>query len=502
MQSKSGFFAAIFVLVLLATAYLLFFGPLSTPTSNPKIAGPIKSPVDQGEDEPEVQEIDNPVIERVSVPRFGDLSEIRKRRRLRVLVQYSNTNFFFDGPDFHGFDYEIMTGYEQFLNASVSKHSERIVFNFVVKPFSELLTDLNNGYGDIAVANLTITPEREGIVQFTQPYLSSVNEVVVHNNSIEDIATLDDLSGQDMFLLSGSSFTQHMDTFNQELESRGLAPVNVIEADPDLSAEDIMELINAKVFPMTVADDFTARAWEAVLPNITIRDDLQINSGSQIAWAVRKDSPELLNSLNDYIESIRKGTLLGNIYFNRYFENSKWIGNPGEPEQIAKLEKYESFFKKYAEEYGFDWLSIVALAFQESRIDQSVVSPSGALGIMQIKPETAAYEPVGVDDISTAENNIIAGVRYLAYLRDKYFSSPDISPEDQVDFTWAAYNAGPGRISKLRAMAEENGYNPNKWFSNVERMAAREIGRETVEYVANVNKYYIAYKLSDINALN
>jgi membrane-bound lytic murein transglycosylase MltF len=116
---------------------------------------------------------------------------------------------------------------------------------------------------------------------------------------------------------------------------------------------------------------------------------------------------------------------------------------------------------------------------------------------MQIKPETAASEPVGINDIGNSENNINAGVKYLAYLRERYFTSPDIALEDQLNFSWAAYNAGPARINKLRDMASELSYDPNKWFSNVERIAAREIGRETVRYVANVNKYYIAYKLSE-----
>ena len=439
------------------------------------------------------------VIDRVSEPAFGDIADIKERRLFRVLVAYSNTNFFFDGPAFRGFDYEIMREYEKHLNKNASNESDKIVATFIVKPFANILDELIAGRGDVAIANFTVTPEREKIVNFTEPYLSNVNEVIVQNKSVSDLNSIEDLSGQSLYLLAGSSFIKHSEQLSNELVGKDLAPLKIIEAENDLSTEDIFELINANVYSLTVADDFTAKAWQDVLPNIQVRDDLVVNSGGQIAWAVRKESVDLLTSLNEFITTIRKGSLLGNIFFKRYYENSKWIDNPISESKASRLDKYKTIIQKYAKEYEFDWLSIAAMAYQESKLDQSKVSSAGAVGIMQIKPDTAASEPVGITDISKSENNINAGVKYLAYLRKHYFSSPDIAQEDQVDFTWAAYNAGPARISKLRKLAAENGYDPNKWFSNVERIAAREIGRETVRYVANINKYYIAYKLAEEN---
>ena len=114
---------------------------------------------------------------------------------------------------------------------------------------------------------------------------------------------------------------------------------------------------------------------------------------------------------------------------------------------------------------------------------------------MQIIPSTASDKSVNIRDIHILENNIHAGVKYLHFLRDRYFSSSDIKPADRVNFTWAAYNAGPAKINRLRRIAKSRGFNPNMWFLNVEKIAAEIIGRETVEYVANINKYYIAYKL-------
>jgi membrane-bound lytic murein transglycosylase MltF len=143
--------------------------------------------------------------------------------------------------------------------------------------------------------------------------------------------------------------------------------------------------------------------------------------------------------------------------------------------------------------YGFDWEALAAVGYQESRLQQSTRSRAGAVGIMQLRPSTAADKNVGITPIDTVENNIHAGTKYLAFLRDRYFSDPAIPDEARFDFTLAAYNAGPARIAGLRREAAEKGYDPHLWYFNVETIAAARIGAETVTYVSNVNKYYLAY---------
>ena len=139
---------------------------------------------------------------------------------------------------------------------------------------------------------------------------------------------------------------------------------------------------------------------------------------------------------------------------------------------------------------------VAAQGYQESRLDQKARSSAGAIGIMQLLPSTAADKNVGIPDISTAENNIHAGVKYLDFIRNRYFSDPEMDTFNKTMFAFAAYNAGPARVRKLRDKAAQQGYDPNVWFDNVELLAAKEIGRETVQYVANILKYYIAYRLS------
>jgi membrane-bound lytic murein transglycosylase MltF len=226
-----------------------------------------------------------------------------------------------------------------------------------------------------------------------------------------------------------------------------------------------------------------------------VRRDLEINSEGHIAWAVRKENQALLTSLNEFIQKNKKGTLLGNILFKRYYQNSKWIKNPVTETERKKLTHLIGLFKKYGDRYDFNYLKLSAQAYQESGLDNSKRSPTGAIGIMQVLPRTASDRHINIKNIYLLENNIHAGTKYLNFLRSRYFSSPEIEPADRVYFSWAAYNAGPARIYKIRQETLNRGFNPNKWFFNVEKIASEIIGNETVDYVANINKYFVAYQL-------
>jgi membrane-bound lytic murein transglycosylase MltF len=422
----------------------------------------------------------------------GDLPEILETRLLRVLIAYSRTNYFVDFGTERGFEYEILRKYEEHLNTG-RKLSQRVVVVFIPVPLENILSELENGRGDIAAGGLTITPERRQRVAFTSPYIPNVREVVVSGPGVSGIERIEDLSGRDVWVRRESSYVEHLGRLSARLQEEGKKTINIRVAPRNLVTEDLLELVNAGVFDLTVADEHIAAAWAGTLPNIRVRQDLVINSGGAIAWAVRPGNPELKASLDSFLKAVRKGTLLGNIYFKRYFTDSKWISNPLSSADAARLQELIGLFQKYGAMYGFDWAALAAVGYQESRLDQSTRSRAGAVGIMQIRPSTAADKNVGITGIETAENNIHAGAKYLAFLRDRYFADPGIPEGARFDFTLAAYNAGPARIASLRREAAEKGYNPKLWFSNVETIAAARVGAETVTYVANINKYYLAY---------
>jgi membrane-bound lytic murein transglycosylase MltF len=167
------------------------------------------------------------------------------------------------------------------------------------------------------------------------------------------------------------------------------------------------------------------------------------------------------------------------------------------PGMQGKFVETFGLIRRHAAAYDFDPLLIAAQGFQESGLDQSKRSPLGAVGIMQVMPATACDPSVGIPDIHIAERNVEAGVKYLRFMHERYFSDPALSPLDRTLFAFAAYNAGPGNIAKARKHAEEMGLDPNVWFDSVELAAARVISREPVVYVRNILKYYASYQLAE-----
>jgi len=262
-----------------------------------------------------------------------------------------------------------------------------------------------------------------------------------------------------------------------------------------LEDEDLLEMMNAGLIPRIVIDSHKGEFWKQIFTDLTLHPDIKVRTGGQIAWAIRKNSPEFKKVINGFVRLHKKGTLMGNILFKRYLQDTKWVRNALSEEELRKFNEAIEFFSKYAEMYDFDWLMIAALAYQESRIDQSKRSPAGAIGVMQLLPGTASDKNVNITDIHEIENNIHAGVKYLRFIVDQYYENEPMDRLNKTLFAFASYNAGPAKVARLRREARKMGLDPNIWFRNAEVVAAKRIGRETVQYVSNIYKYYVAYRL-------
>jgi len=441
---------------------------------------------------------DNNLHEQLSVAEkfTGDLPEMRKRKRIRALVTYSKTDFFFHQGGAKGVQTELLHEYEKFLNQGVKRAEDRIQITFLPVTFTELLPALLQGKGDIAAAFLTITPRREKKVSFASGAKLKVSELVVTNKAVKPLEKIENLAGKTVYVLSQSSYVEHLRQLNETFRQKKLAPIKIEQADPNLLSEDILELVNSGAVDITVVDDYKARLWEQVLPDIRVHENLKITEANTIGWATRKDNKALTRSLDEFAQKIQKGTLLGNMLFKRYYRDTRWISNPLSEAELRKLDAFVALFRKYGEQYDFDHLALLAQAYQESGLDQSKKSHRGAVGVMQLLPSTAADPNVNIRNIRNLENNIHAGAKYLAFIRDRYFNDAAISTENRLALTWAAYNAGPARVQKMRNQAEKMGLDPDIWFANVELAAGKMTGRETVQYVANIYKYYVAYKLA------
>ncbi len=433
------------------------------------------------------------LVSRLNEQWKGDLDvTLKDRRAIRVLVSYSKTNFAVVQGHPQGMEYELLHDYETFLDSKVRRHSIKPLVVFIAVPRAQLIPLLIEGRGDIA-AGLTVTPEREKLVAFTVPYIRGVREVIVAGKDVPGLRALNDLSGRTVHVVAGSGYAELLKELNKRFRKEGQRPIRVIETDKVLEAEDLLEIVNSGIFKITVVDEYIADLWKGLLPDIVVRKDILPDKDTDIAWAVRKQNPQLLASLNEFINTrARRGPMLSDILLSKYYGSTRWILNPLAQSERQKLVKYQFYFKKYAKVYGVDWLKIAAMAYQESHLDRNARSRTGAVGIMQMLPGTA--HQMGIRNVATVSNDIRAGVKYLAYLRDTYFNDPGILPADKIDFALAAYNAGPARIEELRRKAAGMGLDPNKWFFNVERVALRETGWETVQYVADIYKYYIAYK--------
>jgi membrane-bound lytic murein transglycosylase MltF len=427
----------------------------------------------------------------------GDFDEMAKRRIIRTLVTFSKTNYFLDKATQRGATYELMKEFEKTINKSFKKKHLKIHVVFIPVTRDQLIPALVEGRGDIAAAALTITPDRKKLVDFADPLIKGIDEIVVAGPSAPKLKSLDDLSGKEIHVRKTSSYYEHLISINASFKKADKPQIVIREASEYLEDEDLLEMVNADLIPMIVVDNYLAKFWSKIFKDIKLYPKIAVNTGGEIAWMIRKNSPRLEQVINEFVKGHKKGTLFGNIMLRRYLKNTKYVRNSLADEDLERFKSTITIFKKYADTYDMDWLLVMALAYQESRIDQSVRSPAGAVGVMQLLPSTARGHPVNIPKIEELESNIHAGVKYLRWLFDQYYKKEDMDLLNKGLFTFASYNAGPGRVARLRKLAAKTGFDPNKWFGNVEVIAAKKIGRETVQYVSNIFKYYIAYRLID-----
>ena len=424
----------------------------------------------------------------------GDLDGMIQRNLIRVLVVENRTHYFVDGAELRGLAYDALELFEDELNRKLGRRAIPVNVVYLSVHRGEIVQALLEGRGDLAVANLTITPERLAQVDFGRPWVSDAREIVVTGPASPPLEDLTDLSGQSVLVHPTSSYASSLEALNERLSKEGQPPVDVAPAPEALEGADLLEMLNAGLVPLVVVDDHLALFWAKVFDSITPREDLVLREQGQIAWAFRKGSPKLRAEVDAFVERHPVGSLITNMKLNEYLRSTRYVqGTSGEAER-RRFQEVSPLFKKYAPVYGFDWMLLLAQGYQESRLDQSARSSTGAIGIMQVLPSTGKEMDVG--DIRQADANVHAGVKYLRSMLERNFADATLKGEDQALFAFASYNAGPARVARLRAEAKEKGLDPNVWFDHVEWIAARRIGRETVRYVRDIYKYYVAYKLA------
>jgi membrane-bound lytic murein transglycosylase MltF len=429
----------------------------------------------------------------------GDLDGMIERRIIRVLTVNSKTFYFNDRGTQRGTAVDIFKLLEDELNKKLAAENKlknknlKVRVVFIPLRRDQLLPGLVEGKGDVAAANLTITPERQRLVDFSVGGLSNVSEVVVTGPTSPKVASVDDLSGKEVFVRKSSSYYESLVALNKRFAAEKKPPITLREAPETLEDEDLLEMLNAGLISLIVVDKHKADFWNQIFPKLIVHDDVAVRSGGEVAWAFRKGSPQLKAMLDDFATRHKVGTATGNQLLTRYLKNVKYVKNAVSEEERKKFFALLEYFKKYGDQYDADWVLMGAQGYQESQLNQNAKSPVGAIGIMQVMPATGKDMKVG--DITETEANIHAGIKYMRWMIDQYYAKEPMTKLDKALFAFASYNAGAGRISQLRKEAAKRGLDPNVWFQNVEYVAAEKIGPETVTYVSNIYKYYIAYRL-------
>jgi membrane-bound lytic murein transglycosylase MltF len=470
-----------FILNTVLMVVLLLFAPASSAVQTPKGAEP---------------PADKPRQLNIAVkPWTGDFDKMVARRMIRVLVPYSRSLYFNDKGRERGLTAELIRDFERYINQKHKTQKRPITVYMIPTTRDKLISGVAEGLGDIAAGNLTVTEDRLKLVDFVAPEDQKPNtEIVVTGPKSPVISSVDDLSGKTVHVRKASSYFESLAALNDRFRKESKPEAKLVLVSDALEDEDMMEMLNAGLLELIVVDDWKAEMWAQILPKVKPRPEIVLREGGKVGWAVRKQSPKLQEAINDFYKNFVKKQGVAEYRLKQHMRRVKQIKDSSVTEDYKRFTETLALFEKYGEKYGFDPLMLAAQGYQESQLDQKARSHVGAIGIMQIMPQTGAELKVG--DIHIAEHNVHAGAKYMDRLMEKYFPDANFSEGNRPLFAFASYNAGPGNISKMRKEAKKRGLDPDKWFNNVEMVTAEKIGAETTTYVRNIYKYYVAYKLT------
>ena len=389
-----------------------------------------------------------------------------------------------------GIQYEMVREFTKYLNQKYVKKGElKIAFELVPVEFEELIPMLMLGRADFIAVGLTKTDQRERKIAFTLPY-QKVDDVIITRKELEN----KNWKAQTFHVQDNSSYLSALK--NSKL------PLRIEKIDENFNAADLMQFVSLGKFDYTLVNSYWAETIGKRFKNLTVLKDRPFRKAVPVSWALRKENTKLMQELNQFLPSVKKGSYLGNLLNYKYFHDLGRIETVNFSLADSTISEFDSYFKKYAKKYNIDWRLLAALCYQESRFNQDIINKWGAIGLFQIKQMTANEPYIAIPSISgekNFENNIHAGVKYLAWIKNRYFDSkPTMSEDSRLRMMMAAYNAGPRRVLQAINKAKEMKLDPNKWFRNVE-LAMLELGYpEPVIYVSEINKYFVSYDLLGI----
>ncbi|NTU58758.1 MAG: transporter substrate-binding domain-containing protein [Chlorobiaceae bacterium] len=395
---------------------------------------------------------------RDSVAIKRDLNVIRNSKKLKVLLSYDPINYFIYSGTPMGYSYELAESFAKELGIPLEV--------VVVRDLNQQLAMLRKGECDIVSHFLTITGPRSGIVDFSSP-LDSTRQVLIQrkpgkNDSTRLVRKIEELDGKNLHVRTNSAYFTRLKEIMKDKDIL----INIVDVQGTLTTSELISKVNDGSIDYTVADDNIASTHSALYPNIDFATPL--SPTQPLAWAVRKNSPQLLQALNLWLEKEKKSGRLAVIhdkYYNRQYQFRKHAAHAFYSSHAGRISPYDELVRKGAKTIDWDWRLLSALIYEESQFDPEAISWAGAIGLMQLMPSTAAAFKPG--DLSNPADNIKAGTAYLVSLEKEWEEIQDQAT--RLKFILASYNVGPGHVRDAQKLATKYGANPYVWEGNVER---------------------------------
>ena len=429
------------------------------------------------------------------------------RSKLVALTGYNAYSYFIYKGQPMGFDYDLVSKLAADLNLELELK--------LVKNIGDMFKLINSGEGDLIAFNLTVTKDRLREVQFTHSINNVIQVLVQRKPDNWEKLTLDkierqlirdpvDLIGKTIVVRSNSAYIKRLQNLSDEIGG----DIIIVRAEPELTTEDLIDMVASGEIEYTISDDNIANLSVTNFRNIDVETPISLSQ--RIAWAVKKDSTDLINLINNWIDSI-KSTVDFAVIYKKYFTDryaykkrvtSKYFSQTG-----GGISSYDDQIKKYSKKIGWDWRLSASLIYQESQFNPNANSWANAAGLMQLMPSTA--KQLGVEDVYNPDQNLKAGFKYLGFLNDLWYDSIPDSAE-RIKFILASYNVGQGHIADARGLTEKYGGDPDVWDNNVEYylemksnpkyynddivQSGYTSGIETVNYVREILDRYNHYK--------
>ena len=426
----------------------------------------------------------------------GSYSEMIQRGQIRLAVPYDRTIYVNDKGTPRGLAVEISKGLAKWINAKYAGQLKGKPVSIKLIPVisADLLSSVTSGRADIALGDIGLYEPIPNAQNLLINHASEAErEVLVTGPSSPVLQKATDLSGQTVYGSRNTNFHTTLSALNKELKRDGRLPVNLISPLGDLDDEDLLQMLNAGLISYVIIGDWKFKLWQSIYKNIVIHEDLSAKDAGWVGWVVRANNQDLNQDLQSFYHSDDFQKSRSAFRQEDYKEHLRGLKDPIDKTAWARFESMKPLFEKYGTEYKLNPLFIASLGFQETLLNQSAVSAVGAVGVMQLMPATGMS--LGVGDIHLLEPNIHAGADYMNQLISKYFPDAQFDGNNRSLFAVASYNIGPNNVAKARDQARQLGFDPNRWFGNVEFVATERMGYEPMIYVRNVYKYYMSYRL-------